>query len=358
MSLWESYPATYREREVQAVLRAARAGESVSVIGLSGAGKSNLLGFLASRAGASVPGMRFVQVDCNRLHAPSAEAFYRLGRAALGERGPAQDEGEALFALFEDRFNSGPEGLCLLLDRFDILLDPSLEMLYNNLRAMRDTFKYRLSFVFSTRQALPANSELAELVAGHVIWLGPLTEADARWSAGQYGERIGIAWQAEQMMALLNLSGGYPSLLRAACEAAADGCALELPALLHHPAVSLRLNEFWDDQPDDAALEQSRLDHVPLLAVSRPLMMAGVQLTVKEKLLLDYLQAHAGSVCTKDDLIRAVWPEDKVFIEGVRDDSLAQLVRRLRSKVEPDSTNPRFVLTITGWGYSYRTGSA
>ena len=64
------------------------------------------------------------------------------------------------------------------------------------------------------------------------------------------------------------------------------------------------------------------------------------QLTAKEHLLWKYLQAHPGEMCDKDDLIRAVWPEDRVFERGVRDDSLAQLVRRLREKVEADASHP------------------
>jgi two-component system KDP operon response regulator KdpE len=59
-------------------------------------------------------------------------------------------------------------------------------------------------------------------------------------------------------------------------------------------------------------------------------------------------------VCEKDDLIRAAWPEDRAFLEGLRDDSLAQLVRRLRKKIEPDPSNPRHIHTIPGRGYRYR----
>jgi len=49
MSVWDSYPPDYRAAEVRAITGATRAGECVSVVGLSGAGKSNLLGFLADR---------------------------------------------------------------------------------------------------------------------------------------------------------------------------------------------------------------------------------------------------------------------------------------------------------------------
>ena len=69
--------------------------------------------------------------------------------------------------------------------------------------------------------------------------------------------------------------------------------------------------------------------------------------------MLSYLRSRTGVVCSKDELIRAVWPEDVVFTQGVRDDALAQLVRRLREKIEDDPARPRYVLTAPGRGYRY-----
>jgi DNA-binding response OmpR family regulator len=74
-------------------------------------------------------------------------------------------------------------------------------------------------------------------------------------------------------------------------------------------------------------------------------------LTAKEHALLIYFIQHPSAICTKDELIQAVWPEDKIFDVGVRDDSLAQLIRRVRIKIEADPSKPVFVLTIPGRGY-------
>jgi two-component system response regulator RegX3 len=79
------------------------------------------------------------------------------------------------------------------------------------------------------------------------------------------------------------------------------------------------------------------------------------QLTAKEALLLEYLLSRPDEVCTKDELVRAVWPEDQIYEQGIRDDSLAQLVRRLRVKVEPDPSNPTHIYTIPGRGYQYKS---
>jgi DNA-binding winged helix-turn-helix (wHTH) protein len=63
--------------------------------------------------------------------------------------------------------------------------------------------------------------------------------------------------------------------------------------------------------------------------------------------------AEPNQVVEKDALARAVWSEDRVYTRGIRDDSLAQLVRRLREKIETDPTHPRFILTVPGRGYRY-----
>jgi DNA-binding winged helix-turn-helix (wHTH) protein len=117
--------------------------------------------------------------------------------------------------------------------------------------------------------------------------------------------------------------------------------------------VQHRLAEFWASQPSVEAITCSRLAELPLLQHPSSRVNESPQLTAKEHLLLEYLQFHAGEVCGKDDLIRAVWPEDRVFSQGVRDDSLAQLVRRLRQKIEPDPNQPRQILVVPGRGYRY-----
>jgi DNA-binding response OmpR family regulator len=158
--------------------------------------------------------------------------------------------------------------------------------------------------------------------------------------------------------ALVAASGGYPALLRAMCEAHAAGVPAEAEALASHPAVKARVREFWADQPAESELLAAGLTGIAALMAGRPPEFDTSALTAKENALLRYFQAHAGVVCEKDDLIRAVWPEDRVQSRGLRDDSLAQLVRRLREKIEPDPSNPRHVQTVPGRGYRFVPTSA
>jgi hypothetical protein len=356
MIVWDTYPASYRSSEIAAVLQALRAGECISVVGLSGAGKSNLLGFIAHRVhGAGLP--EFILMDCNRLARPTAGAFLDLVAGLLGEA----DEDDTAASLgtvqarLEKRLGEAPQGLCLLVDRLDALPVEESAALAGNLRALRDAFKYALTLVVATRRPLAADSELAELFYAHTLWLGALSQEDARWSAAQYAARHGQAWGAEILDRLVALSQGYPALLRAACEAYAAGAALESGALLAHPAVQRRVEEFWRDQPSDEDLRLSGLSGHPWLrreAEGKPgePPLEPADLTAADFRLLQYFQTHHCEVCSKDELIAAVWPEE-IYVEGTRDDSLAQLVRRLRLKVEVDPSQPRRIKTAPGRGY-------
>jgi DNA-binding response OmpR family regulator len=71
-----------------------------------------------------------------------------------------------------------------------------------------------------------------------------------------------------------------------------------------------------------------------------------ISLTPLENRLLDYLMINAGQILTIETLINHVWGA-----EGGDRDMLRQLVRRLRSKIEPDPAQPIYIETVPGLGY-------
>jgi hypothetical protein len=360
MSAWDAYPENYRAAEVRQVLTAARAGECSTLIGLSGAGKSNLVGFLYHRHHGDHHGDPvFALVDGNRAQPQTAAGLFRLARQALGDfpDGPAlsaADEMAVLEKAVGRRMAETGAGLCLLIDRYDALGEAERTAAAGPLRALRDAYKYQLTYVTATRRPLDPSSELAELFYANTIWLGPLSRENALWSAGEFALRRGETWDTAVLDKIIAVSRGYPSLLRACCEAYAAGCKLDNEALRAHPAVQRRVQEFWADQPAVEDIRRSGLAGHPLLsAAPAPVDAENPELTASEHRLLAYFQAHPREVCAKDDLIRAVWPEDRV-LDGLRDDSLAQLIRRLRQKIEPDAAHPTHILTVPGRGYRYQ----
>lgn len=74
---------------------------------------------------------------------------------------------------------------------------------------------------------------------------------------------------------------------------------------------------------------------------------ASVKLTPLEFRLLHYLWVNQNKVLSNDALIEHVWgygdTGDKMLLK--------QLVRRLRRKIEPDPTTPRYLQNVAGVGY-------
>lgn len=78
-----------------------------------------------------------------------------------------------------------------------------------------------------------------------------------------------------------------------------------------------------------------------------------ISLTALESRLLEYLMLHKGHILSFQDLIDHVWGPG-----GGDRDMLRQLVRRLRSKIEPDPAQPVYIETVPGYGYGLRRSSS
>ena len=72
-----------------------------------------------------------------------------------------------------------------------------------------------------------------------------------------------------------------------------------------------------------------------------------VTTTTLEFRLLDYMARHQGKVFTRDALLDAVWGD----LQFVTPRSVDACIRRIRKKIEPESSSPRFLRTIRGIGY-------
>ncbi|HSJ52180.1 MAG TPA: winged helix-turn-helix domain-containing protein [Anaerolineae bacterium] len=72
-------------------------------------------------------------------------------------------------------------------------------------------------------------------------------------------------------------------------------------------------------------------------------------LTDLEYRLLLLLYGRLGKICDKYQIVEAVWGED--YIDQVDDARIDKLLSRLRSKIEPDPRNPRYLITVRGRGY-------
>ena len=72
-----------------------------------------------------------------------------------------------------------------------------------------------------------------------------------------------------------------------------------------------------------------------------------ITLPLKQFDLLEYLMRNSGRVLTRGQLIDRVWGAD--YVGDTK--TLDVHVKRLRTKIEPDPANPRYLITVRGLGY-------
>lgn len=76
-----------------------------------------------------------------------------------------------------------------------------------------------------------------------------------------------------------------------------------------------------------------------------------IKVTPLEFRLMRYLMQNPGEVLTKEDLLQNVWG----YLESVGEMNLIETaIRRLRMKIEPNPSRPKYIQTV--WGIGYRFG--
>jgi hypothetical protein len=72
-------------------------------------------------------------------------------------------------------------------------------------------------------------------------------------------------------------------------------------------------------------------------------------LSLPQYRLLELLYARSGQVCSREDVIHAVWPDAES--SGVSEQSIDALVRRLRDRIAEVDPEHQYVVTVRGQGF-------
>ncbi len=289
-------PLTFRQELLQHIFPTLTAGWSCAVVGLPGGGLSNLLCFAAEPRvsdhylGGEAVNTLLVYLEADRLPASStiyAALARQLLASARRQRWPRAEQA-ALRSLAETPAGAGDlaepaeplAGMLAFLcgqqhrrvifvsDEFDgiLLQRPAAEL--RELRALRDTHKYLLTFLAGFRRepgrlaaARPPDAgaadgapsgaaRLAELFEQHTFPLRPYSRADADTAI----DRKTVGWpqapSAEQRDALFRATGGHAKLLVAGLVYAKP--RLHLPwanierGLLADPGLTKICATVWD----------------------------------------------------------------------------------------------------------------
>jgi DNA-binding response OmpR family regulator len=74
-----------------------------------------------------------------------------------------------------------------------------------------------------------------------------------------------------------------------------------------------------------------------------------LQLTATEFRLLEFLMSRSGVVFSREQLLNAVWGQDR----AITDRTVDVYILRLRQKIEVDPANPTLIHSVRGFGYSF-----
>jgi len=77
-----------------------------------------------------------------------------------------------------------------------------------------------------------------------------------------------------------------------------------------------------------------------------------IELTLREFELLRFLATQEGQIFNREHLLKDVWGYE--YFGDIR--TVDVTVRRLRVKIEDDSSNPKFIMSKRGVGYYFRRG--
>jgi len=76
-----------------------------------------------------------------------------------------------------------------------------------------------------------------------------------------------------------------------------------------------------------------------------------IALTATEFRLLEFLMSRTGVVFSREQLLNAVWGQDR----AITDRTVDVYILRLRQKIEKDPANPIIIHSVRGFGYSFDT---
>jgi hypothetical protein len=315
-NLWAAYPATYRAREIKILAGWISSGESGSVVGLSGCGRSNLLGFLCYRPEVlqayllpEAGPVALIQVDLNNLPASNLSTLYRMILRSFYRVRDQFDQTlqQKIITLYQENrlerdpflpqsalqellllFQAQHTRVVLVLNRFDRFCQIATLQMVNTLRGLRDDFKDTLCYIAGMSQEaayLPDPTilgDMYELLDNYICWLGTMNDDDARNLITRATRAASALPSEADVTTMLALTGGYPALLRAACYwwLATENRPVHpewTAALFAERSIQHRLTKIWAGLTQEEQFVLSELQKLQMT----------VEITTKKQLLED-----------------------------------------------------------------------
>lgn len=267
---------------------------------------------------------------------------------------------------------------------------------------------------FARLPASREQGEFVELCAPYVHYVRLMTREDTREFCRRYAAQVRVTFSEADLTFVCDNVGGHPGLALAVCCALGNVTGAPTrnahqdrvihqhlqPRLATDPNVQIECEKIWRDLDaaeqralfdlarDDAAAHARRsllakqiirenemswtifsrlfADFVRRQQLAQQPRARGIyldvdagavfvegkrveELTDLEYRLLTFLYGKLEHVCDKYSIVENVWGQQ--FIDEVDDARIEKLISRLRAKIEPDATKPRYLLSVRGRGY-------
>lgn len=241
----QRYRPTYRLDEVDLIIRFARRGESLGLIGIAGVGKSNLINFLRDIQHNA----QHVEQDVEHLHFPIVDATYWQqtpislwkimldGLLQATRELPPPPEGDKVIPISEEErvlnvLRARLEWLCqelrqkimFVLDDFDAAFEMGPLAMLERLNGFRSegnrghlsylVFTKRLPHVLGRNHDIEHKSKFYDLFRHNLYALEPYTSEDARQMLLHLNEVAGKPLNARDLAQIHALAGGHARLLK------------------------------------------------------------------------------------------------------------------------------------------------
>jgi DNA-binding winged helix-turn-helix (wHTH) protein len=248
------YPDDTRFAEIEKILTFIKEGSSCQVVSVPGAGRSNLLGFLAynrnlriKHLGKDQDKFHFVYLNFSEIRRkPLIEAikFIFLGLVdSLRDRQMDQDY-ETANNFFKDGLELKDEmvlfqglkkavdylalqknlTIVFLFDRFEDYISVVDSEFFANLRVLRNRAKYQFSVVFSLNRPLEDTleatlmSDFYEFIAGKIVYLPIYDQPGVDFRIAYLEKITGKKLEPKLLSEVLELTGGHSNLVRLSAE--------------------------------------------------------------------------------------------------------------------------------------------
>jgi len=289
----------------------------------------------------------------------------------------------------------------LLFDRFDTIAPSLTEEFFSSLKTLRNHAKYRFGVVFSLKRPLEETvdieliSDFSDIISKNEIYIQLVDDVAIKFRTEYIEKAARNSIDKKVRDEILSLCGGHAKLTKLSFEkivSEKDKISDVKNYLLNQETIIKALDEIWDSLLPSEKIElknktfsdNSYLTKTGLVKdneIAIPLFSYYIEslniennekiyydlekndilkgnisisstLSSSEFRLLKYMLENIDKILTKDEIITAVWNDQKTQ-EGVTDQAFDQIIYRLRKKIEANPSDPKFIVTVKGTGYKF-----